>query len=169
MPSLSSSRITEEGKILSAMPHRRARRWGVVILIAVIMLATCLAQTSSGHAMLQRAGLFEQPAGYTSLAFLSPQSVPKQLSAEKKTVRVSFTIRNAGRTLHNYRWSVLLVQGIRTYHINAGSVRVASGREVVIKRSARISCMHGQVRIVVSLAYPAEFIDAWAACSPGRR
>jgi hypothetical protein len=158
-----------KGTLLSTMSHRRVRRRGVVILIAVIMLATFLAQTSSGHAMLRRTGLFEQPDGYTSLAFLSPQSVPTQLSAEKETVGVSFTIRNAGRMPHDYRWSVLLTQGSRTYHISAGSVRVASGLEVAIKRSARISCTHGQVRIVVSLAHPAEFIDAWAACSPGGR
>jgi hypothetical protein len=149
--------------------HRKVRWWGVVILIAVIILAACLAQTSPGHAMLRRVGLLKQSADYTSLAFLSPRQVPTQLSAKKRNVGVSFTIRNASRMSYDYQWSILLVQGSRTNHISAGSVRVASNREVTIRKSASISCAPGQARIVVSLAHPAEFIDAWVACVPGRK
>ena len=163
----SLSRTTKEGALLSTVSHRKVRWRGGVILIAVIILAACLAQTSSGHAVLRRAGLLEQPTDYTSLAFSSPQSVPTQVITRKKTVGISFTIRNASRMSYDYQWSVSLMQGSRTQHISAGTVRVASGRQVRIKQSAKIACTPGQVRIVVSLAHPAEFIDARAACVMG--
>jgi hypothetical protein len=149
--------------------HHRVRWRGVAILFAVIALAAGMGQTNLGHAILGKVGLFEEPTSYTSLAFLNPQSLPGRLSSRQATIGISFGIQNRDSTSHDYQWSVLLVQGLRTRHVAAGNVRLASGHGAAIKRSARISCTQGQVRIVVRLARPAEFIDAWTVCqSPGR-
>lgn len=140
----------------------------MVTLIAVIVLAAGIGQTSLGHTLLEKAGLFEEPTSYTSLAFQDPQSLPEQLSSKRATVSISFVIHNSGIIPHDYQWSVLLVQGQRSSHVAAGSVRVASGRAAAITQSVRVSCTRGQVRIVVSLMRPAEYIDARTACGrPG--
>jgi hypothetical protein len=147
---------------LSALSRRTSRWRGVVTLIAAILLAAGVGQTSLGHEILGKAGLFEEPASYTSLAFLQPGSLPEQLTS--KPVMVSFIIRNASDTAHDYQWSMSLVQGQQTRQIAAGTARVASGNGTAITRAAAISCTQGQVQIVVSLAHPAEHIDAWLAC-----
>jgi hypothetical protein len=140
-------------------------RWrGVVALVGVVVLAAVLAQTREGHAVLQRAGLYEQPTSYTSLAFEHPQSLPDQLTSKRANVDVSFVIRNATGARHGYRWSVLLVQGQRSRRVFSGTVGVAPGREATVIRTAAVFCTRGQVRIVVTLALPAEAIDAWLAC-----
>lgn len=154
---------------MSAVSHRAVRWRGAVTLTVVTVLTAGLGQTSFGHAILGKVGLFQEPTSYTSLAFLNPQSLPEQLSSKQATVGVSFVIHNTGGIPRDYQWSVLLVQGERKHDVAAGSVRIASGSGVAITRSARISCTRGQVRIVVSLARPAEFIDAWAACSSPRK
>jgi hypothetical protein len=154
---------------LSAVADRTVRWWGAVALVAVVALAAGIGQTRAGHAILRQAGLLEEPASFTSLAFSSPQSLPEQLASKRTNVSVSFVIHNTGGTPRDYRWSVLVAQGARTHHVAAGSVRVASGSEAAITRSARILCTRGQVRIVVRLARPAEFIDAWMTCWSRRR
>jgi hypothetical protein len=146
------------------LSHRTSRWRGVVTLIAAIILAAGVGQTSFGHEILGKTGLFEEPTSYTSLAFLHPGSLPEQLTSKQATVGVSFIIRNAGDTPHDYQWSVSLVQGPQTRHIAGGTARVASGNGTAIARGATISCTQGQVQIVVSLAHPAEHIDAWLAC-----
>ena len=152
---------------VAAVSHHVVRWRGLITLIAVITLAAGMGQTSFGHAILAKVGLFEEPASYTSLAFLRPQSLPK-LSSRQAPVVVSFVIHNAGGIASEYQWSILLVQGQRTRHTAAGNVRVAAGREASITRFVTIPCTQGQVRIVVSLERPAESIDALTACSPRR-
>jgi hypothetical protein len=141
-------------------------RWqGMAALVAVVALVAVLGQTSAGHAVLRKAGLYEEPTSYTSLAFLHPQSLLKQLPSKRASVDVSFVIHNAGSNPRDYQWSVLVLQGQRTRQVASGSVRIASGRAAPITRSATISCTRGQVRIVVSLTRPAaESIHAWMAC-----
>lgn len=137
----------------------------MAILIAAVVLAAGIGQTGVGHDVLGKLGLFEEPASYTSLAFLHPSTLTEQLHQKQTTVPVSFVIRNTGSTPHNYQWSVSLIQGQQTRHVAAGNARVASGNGTTITSAARISCTQGQVRIVVSLARPAEYIDAWMACA----
>lgn len=149
---------------MSAVTHRKVRWRGTAILGAVITLVAGIGQTSLGHAVLGKVGLFQEPTSYTSLAFLNPQALREQLSSTHTTIGVSFVIHNTGGIPHDYQWSLLLVQGQRTRHVAAGSVHVASEGGEAITRSARISCTKGQVQIVVRLARPAEFIDAWMAC-----
>lgn len=144
-------------------------RWrGFTAQVAVIAVAAGIAQTGVGHALLRRAGLFEEPSGYTSLAFLHPQLLPEQLDPKRANVGVSFVIHDIGNAPSDYRWSVLLVDEGRTHRVDTGEVRVASGRGIVISRSVDISCTPGRTRIVVSLRRPAESIDAWTACRSPR-
>lgn len=150
------------------MPHRIVRWRGACVLLAVIAMAAGIGQTNFGHSALEKAGLYEKPPGYTSLAFLNPQSLPEQLTLKEVSVDVSFVVGNAENISHSYQWSVSLVQGQRARHVTAGNVRVTSGGEAAVARSVQVSCIPGQVqhvRIVVSLARPAESIDALAECS----
>lgn len=158
---------------MSVASHRKAKHWGVMALVAVFVLAAVMAQTSLGRSILLKTGLFEQPAKYTSLYFKNPRSVPDQLSKKQHNVDVSFVIHNASGTPQDYQWSVLLlVQGQRTDHVAAGNVHIGSRNGATVTQFASIPCARGQargpVRIIISLARPAEFIDAVTACpSPG--
>jgi hypothetical protein len=140
----------------------------VAILAAVVIFAAGIGQTSAGHAVLRTAGLSEESAGYTSLAFLHPLALPQKLPSRRAKVDVSFVIRNSGGDMRSYRWSVVLTQAGRTSSQAAGDVKIESGRDAAITRPAEISCAQGRVRIAVRLARPVETIDAWATCwSPG--
>ena len=150
---------------MSGLLHRMAIWRGAIALVAAVALAAGIAQTSFGHEVLRKAGLFEEPASYTSLAFVDPQlNVIENLSSRQVPVPVSFAIHNSTGVPRYYRWSVLLVQSGRTRSMAAGGVHVASGREAAITRSVNISCRKGRVRVIVKLVSPAESIDAWMAC-----
>jgi hypothetical protein len=150
---------------LSAVVHNVARWRAIIALAAVAVLAAGLSQTSAGHAALGAVGLLGQPASYTSLAFLDPQSLPPQLDARRASVRASFVIHNANSTPQTYQWSVVLAQGQRAHRVAAGNALVAPGHGAAITRFVEIVCTGGKVRIAVSLARPAESIDAWITCS----
>jgi 4-hydroxy-L-threonine phosphate dehydrogenase PdxA len=143
----------------------RAPRWqGAVALAVGFVLLAGIGQTSIGHAVLVKAGLFERPANYTSLAFAQPQTLPEQLTSRQNNVDISFVISNVHEPYHAYRWSMQLVQIGHTRRVVAGSVNVASGKGVKITKSAKISCTQGKVQVIVSLVQPAEAIYAWIAC-----
>jgi hypothetical protein len=150
---------------LSSVLQPAARWRGVVVLAGAVLLAVGLGQTAAGHAILQRAGLFEKPASYTSLAFDRPQSLPEQLGSRRAKVPLSFVINNVGSASRDYQWSVQLVQGRTPRRIAAGSVRITSGHVATIASTVDISCARGKVRIIVSLAQPDESIDAIMSCS----
>lgn len=151
---------------MSAVVQRAARWRGLVALAGAVVLAAAIGQTAVGHTILKRAGLFEEQAGYTSLAFVHPQSLPEQLGHRRAKVALSFVINNVGSASRDYQWSLRLVQGQVTRRLAAGSVRIASGHAAEVARTADISCAHGKVQIVVSLARPDESIDAFMSCSP---
>lgn len=153
---------------MSAVLHRAVRWWALATFVAVVVLAAGIGQTTAGHAVLREAGLFEAPASYASLAFQDPRRLTETLPSGRAEASVSFVIRNMGRTAGDYQWSMVLVQGSRTSLVAGGSAGLAPGRETAITRSAKIVCTQGQVRIVVSLARPAEHIDAIMACLPHR-
>lgn len=147
----------------------RAIRWrGAAALVAVVMLIAGTAQTHMGQVMLQKAGLYEEPTSYTSLAFSDPQFLPKQLNRKRVNIDVSFTINNVGAARHGYKWLVLLDQGGYVRRAAAGSVSVASGKRATITQSTEIICTRRQVRLIVSLANPAESIDASTTCRSQR-
>jgi hypothetical protein len=136
----------------------------MVFLAALIVLAAGIGQTSVGHAILRETGLYEVPTSYTSLAFLQPQSLPKQLASRRASIFVSFVVRNVNGASRDYQWSLVLDQAQQSRHVAAGRARVASGHGITISRSVEIVCSRGRVRIAVTLVRPAESIDAWATC-----
>ena len=142
-------------------------RWrGLIILISGVVVLASLFQTSAGHMMLRAVGLSQEPAGYTSLSFLHPRSLPGQLGTAHGNAVTSFAIRNVTSSTHDYHWSISLVgQGV-IRRVHAGAVRLAPGRGAEVTRSVAITCTQGAVRIVVSLESPAESIDTWIACRP---
>ena len=122
--------------LLSEVSLRTPRWRGIVTLIAAVVLAAGIGQTGPGHAILGKLGLYEEPASYTSLAFLHPGSIGEQLQ-KQATVGVSFVIRNTGGTPRNYQWSVSVIQRQQTRHVAAGSASVASGQGTTITRAAK--------------------------------
>jgi hypothetical protein len=138
----------------------------LIILIGSVVVLASVFQTSAGHAALRAVGLIQGPAGYTSLSFLHPGSLPEQPAPAHGNTVTSFAIRNATSSTHDYRWSVSLVHRELTRLVQAGSVRLAPGRAAEVTRSIAITCTQGTVRIVVSLESPAESIDSWIACRP---
>ncbi len=135
-------------------------------VVAVAGLALALAQTSPGHALLRKAGLYEEPAGYTSLAFTDPQSLPSRLSPVPARVSVSFGISNSSADPRRYHWSVLLQRTGRVKRLAAGEVEVPAGESATVAPMVTASCPAGQARMDVQVGAPAEEIAFWLACSP---
>jgi hypothetical protein len=153
-----------------ALPPRSRRRPGrgliTAAVVAVVGLALALAQTSAGHAMLRKAGLYEEPASYTSLAFTDPQSLPSWLSPVPSRVSVSFGISNSSADPRSYRWSVVLQRTGRVNRLAGGEVEVPAGESTTVAPVVTASCSAGQARMGVQVAAPAESISFWLACSP---
>ena len=148
---------------------RRTAGWpAAAVLVAVVILAAGIGQTSAGHAALRAAGLYSAPGGYTSLAFAHPQSLPppSALTAKQEKLSVAFAVQNAGGNRRDYQWSVFLVQSGRARRMAAGQVAIAAGREAAITRSVTVSCTGSRAQVVVRLTRPAEAIDAWTTCRP---
>lgn len=141
-----------------------ARRWGLVILIAGAAVLISVFQTGAGHALLRETGLAQGSAGYTSLSFLRPQSLPGKLGPGHTKVGAPFVIHNGTSTTRDYRWSVFLLRDGRNHRVRAGTVRLPAGRAAVISQSLRIACTRDRVRIMVSLQRPVESIHAWLTC-----
>lgn len=150
---------------LSATPHGPVKWWRTITMAAAIVLAMGVAQTSTGRTLLQKAGLFEQPSNYTSLAFLSPQILPQQINSRQANVPISFGIRNVSQISQTYEWS-MLVSGVTAHNMASGEVSVPAGREATITRAAQISCTKsGPVQVTVRLAHPSESIDSLSKCT----
>jgi hypothetical protein len=145
---------------------RPARGLITAALVAAAGLALALAQTSPGHALLRKAGLYEEPASYTSLAFTDPQSLPAQLSPVPSRVSVSFGISNSSADPHGYHWSVLLHRAGQVKHLAAGEAEVPAGESTTVAPVVTAACSAGQAQVSVQLAAPAESISFWLACSP---
>ena len=149
---------------MSSMPPRAVRRWGLVILIGGAVVLLSVFQTSAGHALLRESGLVQGTAGYTSLSFLRPQSLPGKLGSSHAKVGAPFVIHNGTSTTRDYQWSVDLQRHGLSRRVHAGTVRLSAGHAAVISQSLRIACTRDRVRIVVRLKNPAESIDAWLTC-----
>ena len=127
------------------------------------MLAITL-QTNVGHAILRTTGLSQGSAGYTSLSFSSPQSLPEQLQSKHAKVQAPFVIQNATNATREYTWLISLTRNGRTDRVYTGSVSLAPASKVEITRSVAIKCTRGQVRMVISLEDPAESISSLMTC-----
>jgi hypothetical protein len=144
--------------------HRMSAWPALAAFIAILLLGVGVSQMGVGQAVLKNTGLVGSPGIYTSLSFLKPQSLPTQIGRKETRVNVAFVIRNATTTSLDYQWSLLLLQGENNRRVSAGEIRIQSGREASVNNTIKIFCQKGQVRITVSLARPAEHIDAWMTC-----
>jgi hypothetical protein len=145
-----------------------ARWWGFAGLIAATVTAAGVAQTPAGHSALASAGLFGEPASYTSLSFAAPQALPEQLRSTHQDLGVSFVIRNSSGGSHNYQWSITVQRHGHSQRVAAGAVQVRAGSAATVARHVATACAGGRLRVAVNLASPAESIDFWTACAPGK-
>ena len=144
-------------------------RWlGLAGLIAATVTAAGVAQTPAGHSALASAGLFDEPASYTALAFAAPQALPEQLRSPHSDLNVSFVIRNSSGGSRSYRWSITMLRDGRSRRGAAGVVWVRAGSAATVARRVAASCTGGRLRVSVKLSRPAESIDYWTACAPGK-
>ena len=132
------------------------------------MTAAGVAQTSAGHSALASAGLFTEPASYTALAFTAPQSLPEQLRSPHPDLDVSFVIRNSSGRPRSYQWSITVLRDGRSRRAAAGGIRIPAGSAATVARRVATECAGGRLRVAVNLSRPAESIDYWTACPPGR-
>jgi len=145
-----------------------ARWWGLAGLTAAAVTAAGVAQTPAGHSALASAGLFNKPARYTSLAFAAPQSLPEQLRSTHQNLGVSFVVRNSSGASPSYQWSITVLRHGHSQRVAAGGVRVRAGSAATVTRQVATSCAGGRLRVAVNLSRPAESIDFWTACAPGK-
>jgi hypothetical protein len=145
-----------------------ARWWGLAGLTAAAVTAAGVAQTPAGHSALASAGLFSKPASYTALSFAAPQSLPGQLRSTHEGVDASFVIRNSAGDSRSYQWSITLLRDGRSKRVASGEVQVAAGSAATVAGPVATSCTGGRLRVAVSLRSPAESIDFWTACAPGK-
>jgi hypothetical protein len=135
-------------------------------MVAVAALAAGLAQTSAGHSVLRQAGLYEEPASYTSLAFADPQSLPAYLSPVPTQVSVPFVVTNTSERPRSYHWSIALERAGRTEDLAAGEVQVQAEDSATVTTTVGAECAEGQARMTVQIGAPAESVDFWLACGP---
>lgn len=145
-------------------------------LVVVAAAATGIGQTGAGHALLEKAGLTQRPAGYTALYFGKPtqaQPVMIKLAGKSVSYTLTFFVRNAQPTSRGYRWSTRLVQ--RPGHpqpLRSGSATVGPGKTVSIPQNGKFTCERDRpVEFIVQLAGQGtrEAIHAWATCRRPRR
>ena len=96
-------------------------RRSALALLALVVVMARLAQTSHGHSLLKDAGLYQEPASYTGLAFTAPDKLPGQLTSKRTPVGVAFRIHNASGSSRSYRWSITLVRSARNIRRRPGS------------------------------------------------
>ena len=144
-----------------------AKGWRALVLVVLVAFAVELAQTGSGHALLQKAGLLKAPASYTTLSFEHPQLLPRQLTAKKSSVNISFLIHNATGSPHTYNWQVHVVHGKGSTPVASGWALVSAGASAKVSRAIRTSCVSGKVDFVIKLAAQQESINFWSACWHG--
>lgn len=140
------------------------RRWYLLLLAAIALICVSLAQTSRGHAALAAAGLYEEPASYTELAFTTPSALPNTLPTPTASVKVSFDIHNVSSDPRSYDWSIVIVGSSVSKVKVSGSVLTAAQGRASISRSVVPACTGGRIQVVVRLASPAQSISFWMTC-----
>lgn len=135
----------------------------VVSVSLLVVLGIC--QLSFGRSLLKLIGLTSTVGSYTALAFQHPQGIPVQLKTAHTIVNVNFAISNASAEVQHYKWNVSVLQGKSVRRPYSGIAYVAPGGKTLITENVKIVCQSGQIQVVVSLAQPAEHIDALMICN----
>jgi hypothetical protein len=141
-------------------------RWYLALVAVIVVVCAGLAQAQQGHSLLRAAGLYEEPASYTELAFNTPGALPSTLTKSGASVKVSFGIHNVSENPRSYTWSIVLVySGVSRVKASGAAPTPPQGRTAITK-SVVAACVGGRVQVVVRLASPAESISSWMTCPP---
>lgn len=142
--------------------------WSALAFVVLVVVSAGVAQTSSGQGLLRDMGLSQAPS-FTELAFTHPQNLPTQLRSKHASINVSFGIQNVSGSSRTYRWSIMTLASGQKHPRTAGVVRLPAQGHATVDKDLALSCVQGQLQVVVRLASPAESIDFWVACpSPSR-
>ena len=143
---------------------KMSSRWYLILLGVMALVCVSLAQTAQGHRLLGDAGIYEEPAVYTELAFIAPGALPNTLPTPTASVKVSFGIQNVSGNPRSYDWSIVLVHSGVSKIRASGTVLTAAQGQASVTRSVVPACTGGRVQIVVRLASPAQSISFWMTC-----
>jgi hypothetical protein len=138
--------------------------WYLLLIVALVLISTGLAQTQQGHVLLRDAGLYKTPATYTELSFTDPATIPNSLARPNGVITVSFGIHNVANDVHAYQWSILFVRGSESEVKSSGTAVTPPGGRSAITSRVTASCTGGRLQVVVRLASPAESINFWLTC-----
>jgi hypothetical protein len=139
-------------------------RWYLLLPAVIAVVCVGLAQTTQGHRLLGAAGIYEEPATYTELAFSTPGALPNTLPTLTASVRVSFGIHNVSSDPRSYNWSIALVHSGVSEVKASGAVLTAAQGQASVTRSVVPACTGGRVQVVVRLASPGQSISFWMTC-----
>jgi hypothetical protein len=139
-------------------------RWYLVLFAVIAIACVSLAQTTQGHRLLGAAGVYEEPAIYTELAFTTPGALPNTLPTPTASVKVSFGIHNVSGNPRSYDWSIVLVHSGVSKVKASGAVPTAAQGRASVTRSVVPACTGGRVQVVVRLASPAQSISFYMTC-----
>ena len=164
--------MTETSEHISAAPprSRRGRRAftapgaAVTVLVIVIVLALGgLAQTSVGRDALRDVGFYPHPTPFTQLHFERPAAIvgATALKRRRNAAHLRFVIRNDERRDWTYAWRA---QASSSATGSTGRIALTSGSQETVATTVRYRCRGSRVRIVVSLAQPAQSIYYWVRC-----
>lgn len=131
----------------------------------MLLIFVGVSQLSLGRPWLRDVGLTSTVGSYTALAFQNPQSIPTHLKTARTRLNVDFTITNASAEAQQYKWTLLVIQGKDTRRAGTGTAYAAAGQTTPVADPIEIECRNGQLQMIISLAKPAEHIDAWMTCN----
>ena len=143
-----------------------------VVVLAMIVIGTGLAQTSTGRHVLGRAGLAQPAEPYTELYFPHPATVVSASASGIRKSRVAFVVHNVRHARTRYAWRIVIRPRGRTY---SGAVSVPVGQRSTVVRRIQINCrshgrghrgadVHARRHVRVSLPGVAESIGYWVSC-----
>lgn len=136
----------------------------LALVVALVALCACLAQTSQGHVLLSDMGLYKQPSNSTELTFTTPSDLPSVLPSPTSPIDTSFSIHNTSGTARSYRWSIVLTKAGKSAVKASGAVTVPAQGRTTVAKSVKMACVGGRLQVLVRLADPAESVDFWVAC-----
>jgi hypothetical protein len=113
---------------------------------------------------MRETGLRQSAPSYTALSFTDPEALRARLPPGHFSADIRFTLANASAATSHYQWAIRLVAGPRVTLIATGQATVAGGAELEEAKTVSGSCRGGGLKVVVSLAAPAESIDYVASC-----
>jgi len=146
-------------------PDKPVAWWRVPIgVVAVAVIVLVFAQTAAGQQVMRRAGLEGPASSYTALSFTNPGALQGHLPLGHFSTRVGFALENDSQTSNHYQWTIQMIDGKHVTKVATGQATVGGGDTIDESRTVTGMCQSGNLKLVVSLAAPAESIDFMAHC-----